>query len=112
MSCTADPIVVKDPRVGDVGTALVVQIVNQCGDVVDVSAGTGLTIYLQKPDGTVLTKTAVLDTTGLDGMIRYNTIASDFSAAGLYKTFGRVTLPTGGPWSSIDTEFLVQGNWA
>lgn len=101
-----------DPHVGDVGTELVVVIVDQDLAIVDVSAATELTIFLKRPGshGVVLTKTAVLDTDGTDGKIRYNTVAGDFSVSGLYKIQGKVTLPTGGPFWSADSEFLVKGN--
>lgn len=112
MSCVLDPVVNRDPHVGDVGTALVLLIVDQCGDVVDVSAATAITVFIKRPgsNGATLTKTGVLDTDGTDGKIRYVTVAGDFTVAGNYKIQGRVTIPTGGPWSSVPAEFYVQGN--
>lgn len=111
MSCPVDAPVTYDPHVADVGTALVGIIVDQCGDVVDVSAATGITVFLKRPgsNGTVLTKTGVLDTTGTDGKIRYNTIAGDFSVAGIYRVQFRVTI-SGATWSSRENEFYVKGN--
>lgn len=100
-----------DAHVGDVGTELVVVIVEQSLTVVNVAAATSLTIFLKRPgsSGTVLTKAAILDTTGVDGKIRYNTVSSDFTVSGNYKIQGRVTVG-GETFSSAEGEFYVKGN--
>lgn len=100
-----------DIRVGDVGTVLVVVIVDEAGVAVDVSAATVKTIFLKKPGtgGTVLTKAASLDTTGIDGKIKWTTIAGDLSVPGVWTIQGRVTVG-GATWSSDESEFLVKSN--
>lgn len=76
------------PHVGDVGLPLVVQAVDQDGAAINLSSATTLTIYLTKPDGTVLTKAGALDTTGANGMFKYVTQSGDLSAAGRWKIQG------------------------
>lgn len=100
-----------DIRQGDIGTELVVEIVDEDGTVIDVSAATTKTIKLKKPgaDGTVSEKTAVLDTDGTDGKIVYVTIADDLDTAGRWKIQGYVVLGSN-KWHSQEAEFLVKSN--
>lgn len=102
-----------DIHVGDVGTQLVVEIIDETEATVNVSAATSLQIFLKKPgtNGTVLTKTAVLDSSGGDGLIRYDSVSGDLDTAGTWKIQGRVTL-AGKTWSSAEREFLVKNNLA
>lgn len=93
-------------HVNDVGTALVVTIPDETGSPVDVSTGTNLKMYLTKPDGTVLTKTAVLDSDGTDGKIKYVTVAGDLSVKGTWKIQAAVTLGSAS-WSTRQAPFLV-----
>ncbi len=60
----------------DLGTAIQV-FFKEDGAVVDISAATSLEIELTKPDGDVLTKTAVLITTGTDGGAQYILVSGD-----------------------------------
>ena len=99
-----------DIRVGDVGTELVVAVVDEDGVAVDVSSATK-TIYLRKPGGTVLTKTAVNDTTGVDGLMKYVTVAGDLSDSGTWGIQGRVVSGSN-QWSTADSTFVVRKNLA
>lgn len=100
-------------HVGDVGTELVVQVVDENAAAVDVSAATSLTIFLKQPgeNGSVLTKTAVLDTTGTDGKIKYTTVAGDIGTDGVWTIQGRVTVG-GSTWSTAESRFVVKPNLA
>lgn len=102
-----------DVRISDVGTELVVCIVDEDGDVVDVSAASAKTIFLKKPGsgGAVLAKDASLDTTGTDGKIKWVTTAGDLDTAGIWRIQGRVTV-AGATWSSEKSEFQVKRNLA
>lgn len=79
---------------GDIGTKLLVTITDD-GNIVDVSPATSLSIFIKKPNGTVLTKPATLETDGTDGKIYYVTVAGDLDKAGIYKIQGKVTFVTG-----------------
>lgn len=89
-------------HVGDVGTELVVAVTDQLGADVDLSGASGLTIYLTHPDGTTLAKTAVVDTDGTDGLMKYVTQAGDLSAKGTWKIQGYVS--GAGGWSGSTRE--------
>jgi hypothetical protein len=84
------PTLDAKPHVGSVGLELVVFAPDQDGDPLDLSGATQLLVYLTRPDGTVLTKTAVLDTDGTDGLFKYVTQSGDLSVKGTWKIQGYV----------------------
>jgi hypothetical protein len=102
-------------HVGDIGTELVVVIVDENGAAVDVSnVSNTLTIYLKKPGaaGAVLTKSASLDTTGTNGKIKWVTIAGDLDIDGLWTIQGYVQMVGGQKWCSDEGTFRVKPNLA
>jgi len=88
-------------HVGDIGTAFEVTVKDQDDVVVDLSSATAKEILLQKPDKTVLTKTASFKTDGEDGVIQYALAAGDIDANGLWSLQAHVVLPAGEWWSSV-----------
>lgn len=102
-----------DIHVGDVGTELVVAFVDEAGTAINIAAATTLTITLKKPGaaGALLVRTAVVDTTGLDGLARYNTVAGDLSVAGDWQVQGFAVV-AGNEWHTAKTTFLVARNLA
>lgn len=92
--------------VGEVGTAVIVD----CGQ--DISAATGVSLSVKKPDGTTASWSATIYT--LDGdpnYLRHVTIASDFSMAGVYEIQAVLTL---GSWTGRGqtTNFIVYENFS
>ena len=80
-------------HVGDVGTIFRVTIKD--GDsIVDVSNVDSKTIYLQKPIGATLTKTAVYYTDGTDGIIQYVTEDGDLDQAGTWQIQAKIDFGT------------------
>src|SRR5258706_9166331 len=75
-------------HVGDVGTVFEATIKDQDGAIVDVSTAAVRQMRFKKPDGTLLTKTAVLVNTGTDGKVKYTAIAGDIDQAGEWFTDG------------------------
>ncbi len=100
------PLLLPEIHVGDVGTALVVYVVDETNTPVNISTGTNLTILLLSPNNVLLTQTAVLDTNGVDGAMRYTTVAGDFSIPGTWQIQGQLTLGTA-TWSTRSSKFLV-----
>lgn len=100
-----------DIRVGDIGTPIIVTLVDETGAAVDVSGATEMVILLQPPDKTLIEKTAEHVTDGTDGKIQYVTIDGDLSQPKKWLMQARVTLPTG-TWSSSTTSFTVLPNLA
>jgi len=96
-------------RVGNTGTVFRRTVVNEDLAAQDVSLATNLRMYFTKPNGELLVKTAVFNTTGVDGVIKYTIQAGDFDVPGEWKLQGRVTLPSGEWGSEIET-FLVKSN--
>ena len=92
----------------DIGTKLLVTVTDD-GSAVDISSASSLQILIKKPDGTLLTRTAVLDSSGSDGKMYYITVSGDLDAAGHYKLQGKVVLSAGTFYTSIST-FKVHCN--
>jgi hypothetical protein len=80
-------------HVGDIGTILRVTIYDGT-EIVDVSNVDSKTIYLQKPTGATLTKTAVYYTDGTDGIIQYVTEDGDLDQAGTWQIQAKIDFGT------------------
>ena len=76
----------------DVNTALVITIVDEDGEAVNVASATVMKILLRKPDDEEMVKTAVLDTDGSDGKIKYLTIDGDLDQHGTWEIQGFVKI--------------------
>lgn len=93
---------------GDIGTKLLITITDD-GSVVDISSASTLSIFIKKPNGTVLSRTGTLETDGTDGKMYYITLAGDLDVAGNYKIQAKVVLTSGSYFSSTAT-FKVHCN--
>jgi hypothetical protein len=93
---------------GDIGTKLLITIKDD-GSVVDISSASSLSIFIKRPDGTMLTRTGTLETDGTDGKIYYIIVAGDLNDAGLYKIQAQVIL-TSGTFYSSTANFKVHCN--
>lgn len=100
---------VPDIHRDDIGTELVIPMVDEAGTAIDVSGATTKQIWLGKPDGVVLTKTASNDTTGTDGKIKWVTVSGDLSVAGEWTIQGYVVV-SGQEWHSAVSKFTVAQN--
>jgi flagellar basal body rod protein FlgG len=94
---------------GDIGTTLTVTVTD-CGTTLDISTATSLSIFIKKPDGTLLTRTGIFTTDGTDGKIYYVTVAGDTDVAGTYKIQGRVTFPSTASYYTSSATFHVECN--
>ena len=95
----------SNPVVGDIGTVFRTTIKDQDGTAVDVSSASTLQIIFKKPDGTILTKTAVFTTDGVNGNIEYPTISGDLDTAGSWTWQARVVIGST-EWKGLDTNGL------
>lgn len=77
--------------------------------VTTVGSATTKEIWLTKPDGTVLTKTASLFTDGSDGIIKYQCANSDLDIAGIWSVQGYIVIGGYNYHSNIET-FKVYRN--
>lgn len=60
------------------------------GNPIDISNNDSLIIRIERPDGTRVDRTSIIQTSGLDGAHYYDFVAADSASSGLYKTQGRV----------------------
>lgn len=99
-------------HVGDVGTIIRLTITEADGTTpVDVSTASVKKFYFQKPDGTKVNKTAEFNTTGVDGKLKYTTIALDIGIDGVWYVQAYVEIGTAKYYSTKAT-FTVQSNLA
>ena len=95
-------------HVGDIGTVFEVTIMD--GAVaVDISTATTKALLLQKPSGAVVSKAASFKTNGIDGVLKYTTVAGDLDVSGTWSMQVLVVLPTG-TWHSDTQTFVVYRN--
>lgn len=97
---------------GDLGTTFLLTITEADGTTaVDVSTATKLQMIFEDSAGVSVTKTAVLNTTGTDGKIKYVSVAGDIDMAGTWRVQGYVEFGSGASkyYSGI-TEFIVYDN--
>ena len=93
----------------DVGTILELELKDD-GVVVNISSQTSLKIFLRKPDGVVLEKTAALSSDGADGKMRY-VVIDELDQTGMWEMQGEVTLTSpAGTWRTSAFEFRVYEN--
>jgi hypothetical protein len=89
-------------RVGDVGTKIISQIVDQAGEIIPIGSAITLLMKLRKPDGAVIPKTPTLLTDGTDGKLVYTTISGDIDMAGTWKVQTSVLMASGSWHTTID----------
>jgi len=99
-----------NPKVGS--TPKLIVTVTEGGAAKNISSATVKYIYLRKPDGSVMVKTAEFTTNGADGKIEYRCAASDLDMPRKWRIQGYVELgtdvwPTDGEFFEVD-ENLVE----
>jgi hypothetical protein len=80
-------------HVGDIGATVLLEV-KETRAALNISAATSLQIEIQRPDGTTLDKTAVFNSDGTDGKIKYVTVSGDLNTAGRYEVQGYFVLST------------------
>lgn len=96
-------------HVGDIGTQILVAVVNQDGGEADLSLAVSTIYSIEKPNGVILEVEADLYTDGQDGMLTYSSVDGDFDVAGIYKIQPRITFASGSYSGSIQS-FRVYKN--
>jgi hypothetical protein len=90
----------EESHVGDIGTQFLLTIVDNSA-IVNISSASNLTIYIKKPDSTLLAVTGTLYTDGTDGIMYYNSVSGDLDQSGIYKIQAKVTISSNVFYSSI-----------
>jgi hypothetical protein len=93
----------------DIGTDIVITVKDENGVVVDISTASVLSIIMQKPNNTKVTKTAAKVGTGTDGKMHYVTLINDLDQAGIWTLQAYVEI-TAGKWYSDYQSMIVYPN--
>lgn len=96
-------------HVDDVGTSFEATVKDEESEIVDVSSADEKVLKFQKPDKTVVEKTASLVTDGTDGKIKYVSEEDFLDLPGLWSVQGYVVLG-GGQFHSDIHKFRVHRN--
>jgi hypothetical protein len=99
---------VNEIRKNDYGTPFTATIQDN-GSVVDISTATTKQFIFKKPDGTVLTKSALFVTDGSDGQLTYSTVSGDLDMVGFWKLQAYV-VTNAGQWRTDFYKFHVFDN--
>ena len=70
-------------HVNDVGTRFLITV-KEDSTVVDISGAESLSIFIRKPDDTLLARSGNLHTDGTDGKMYYDLASGDVNVAGHY----------------------------
>ena len=95
-----------NPTEGMIGFEFVMTLLECNGQPRNISSATEIKIRFRKPDASLLTVDAVLDSGGTDGKIKYVTQPGDFDQAGNWEATGYIVAPSGEGGSTI-INFLV-----
>jgi hypothetical protein len=85
----------REVHVGEVGIDLRLTLLDQDGEVFDISGATGRTLILEAPSGATRIVSAALLTDGTDGGLRYATQSGDIDEAGRWSLQGKVEWASG-----------------
>lgn len=99
---------VNENHLGDIGTVFLATIKDGTV-VVDVSTATTQELLFKPPNGAVKTRVTVFDDDGVDGKIKYITVADDLDEVGVWKIQAHIILPSG-EWNSDIGSFEVFSN--
>ena len=107
MACTEEEV-----HYNDIGTVILVTV-NDCvsgtSTVLDLSGASTLELILQSPSGSSTTKTAIFDTDGTDGKIKYLSVDGDFNEVGTWRIQAKIAIGGGIFRSDVGT-FRVYEN--
>lgn len=96
-------------RVGDVGTVLEIEVLEDCDAILPVQTATIKKITILRPDKSSFVRDAIFSVDGTDGKIYILTIAGDLTMSGTYYIQAYIELPAWQGHSDID-DFEVEDN--
>jgi len=96
-------------HVDDIGTAFRATVLDESGEIVDLSSAVTTTFIFGKPDGSTISRSASLTTDGTDGKLEYRTVSGDLDSHGswtmqVFLDFGTTS------WYSTISKFKVYKN--
>jgi len=99
-------------HVGDIGTSFEVTLLDENNVAVDVSSAITKELIFMSPLTKRMDKTAAFVSTGVDGKIKYVTVASDLDEPGPWKLQAKIVLVTGTWYSNIHSFTVYENLWA
>ena len=96
-------------HLNDIGTIFEIAITDCDGAPIDITSAQTLKIMFEKPDCTVVTKTATMYGPGTDGIVRYTIISGDLNQVGDWRVQAEVAF-TVNKYTSTSTGFTVFPN--
>lgn len=87
---------------GVVGHTIISEILDEAGNVRDISGATVKKQFIKKPDGVVLEVSSSFSVGGADGRIQYTSVLGDIDISGTYFVQAYLELPTWQGYSSIE----------
>lgn len=107
MTCSEEEL-----HYNDIGT-IILTTINDCvsgtSTALDVSASTSVSLVLKSPSGISSTKTAIFNTDGSDGKVKYTTVDGDLNEVGTWRMQAIVNFATSSFRSDVKT-FKVYEN--
>lgn len=91
----------------DYGVPVDLQVLDQNCAAKDISGSSAREFEFHKPDGTIVTKTAVFRTDGTDGWLRYLLEAGVLDTVGTWSVRAKVTI-SGGAYRTEKVQFAVK----
>ena len=95
-------------HLGDIGTIFEVTVKDDTA-VLNISTATVKNFEFTKPSGTNVVKSASFTVLGVDGKLRYTTVAGDLDEVGVWNLQVYLEMPTG-KWHSDIQQFSVWKN--
>lgn len=92
----------------DYGVDITLIVTDSACQPVNISASTAREFELQRPDGTVLTVTAVFVTDGSDGKLRYTVASGVLNAVGTWNVRAKITEGATKQFRTDKVEFEVK----
>jgi hypothetical protein len=93
----------------NIGVSFTATILDQSGEVVDLSSATTLDFIFQRPDGTLLVGAGGLVTDGTDGKMRYTTVSGDLDDVGAWRYQTHIEIGSSSFYSAV-SKFKVLKN--
>ena len=83
----------SSPQEGTVGAVIQYTVLDGAGAPLNISTATTKKLIFKKPNGAVIEKTAEFVTDGIDGKLKYVTVANDLVPSGTWRAQAYVVVP-------------------
>lgn len=99
----------SEVHVNQIGFEFEATVKDEAKNIVNLTLATVMEFRFKKPDGTVVTRPAVWASTGVDGRMKYVTVAGDLDIAGAWQAQGYAEL-VAEKWTTDVYRFRVYAN--